>query len=178
MSPALLAYLLFLAGQRATELVISARNARRIAARGGREEGRAHFPIFVVLHGLFPILLVVEVVALDARPPPVWPAFFLGWLAAQALRVWAIRSLGDFWNVRVWVVPGMRPVRTGPYRFLRHPNYLAVVLELATAPLMFGAWRTALVASALNAVALATRIRVEEAAIGRAEATRGPPPPA
>jgi methyltransferase len=89
-------------------------------------------------------------------------------VVAQALRFWTIASLGERWNVRVWVVPGMAPVRTGPYRFFPHPNYLAVVAELIAGPMMFGAWRTALAIGIANAAALTVRLRVEERALAEA----------
>ena len=119
---------------------------------------------------LFPIALACEVLLLGARPWPSWPLWLGFWVGTQALRFAAIRSLGDRWHVRIWVVPGMPLVRDGPYRWLRHPNYLAVVVELIAAPLMFGAWRTALGISALNLVALAIRIRAEEQALDGAAA--------
>ena len=166
MSTALVLFLVVLAVQRLAELLWSARNERRLAARGGREQGARHFPLLVLVHVLFPVLLVAEVLSLGARPGPLWPLWLALWLVAQALRYAAVRALGERWTVRVWVLPGAPLVRSGPYRFLRHPNYVAVVLELLAAPLMFGAWRTALVISALNALALATRIRAEERALG------------
>jgi methyltransferase len=165
-STALVLFLVVLAVQRLAELLWSARNERRLAARGGREQGAGHFPLLVLVHVLFPVLLVAEVLSLGARPGPLWPLWLALWLVAQALRYAAVRALGERWTVRVWVLPGAPLVRSGPYRFLRHPNYVAVVLELLAAPLMFGAWRTALVISALNALALATRIRAEERALG------------
>jgi methyltransferase len=152
--------------QRAVELVVSARNERRLAARGARQHAAGHFPLLVLVHVLLPLFLVAEVVGLGARPGPLWPWWLAVWLAAQALRYAAVRALGDRWTVRIWVLPGEPLVRRGPYRFVRHPNYLAVVLELAAGPLVFGAWRTALVVSALDAVALAVRIRAEEQALG------------
>jgi methyltransferase len=163
---ALVLYLSVLAAQRIGELVHSARNERRLRARGGREHAAGHFPLIVLVHALLPVLLVTEVVGLGARPGPLWPLWLLVWLAAQALRYAAVHALGDRWSVRIWVVPGEPLVRRGPYRFLRHPNYVAVVLELIAAPLAFGAWRTALVVSALDLVALALRIRAEERALG------------
>jgi methyltransferase len=96
------------------------------------------------------------------------------WLGAQALRVWAIASLGAFWNVRVWVLPGTAPIARGPYRWLRHPNYIAVAAEFVAGPIMFGAWRTALVFSLLNAVAMMVRIPVEERALAWAATPRDP----
>ena len=87
-------------------------------------------------------------------------------LCAQALRWWAIASLGSRWNVRVIVVPGEPPVRAGPYRFVRHPNYIAVATEMLCVPLAHGAWICALAFSALNAAILKVRIRAEERALG------------
>jgi methyltransferase len=88
-------------------------------------------------------------------------------IGAQALRWWAIATLGWRWNTRIIVVPGASPFTGGPYRFLRHPNYLAVILEMLAIPLVHGAWLTALVFSSLNAALLAIRIPAEERALGR-----------
>jgi len=172
---ALALFLGFLIIQRLMELGLSARNAVRLRAQGAVEHGAAHFRWFVILHTLFPIALATEVLLLGARPPYwalVWVAV---WLLAQALRYAAIRALGDRWNVRILVVPGAPLVRHGPYRWLRHPNYLAVVLELLAAPLMFGAWRTALLFSFANLVLLRIRIRSEEQALAAAQTAVRPP---
>jgi methyltransferase len=165
---ALAVFLFVVAAQRVTELVISARHARHVRVRGAREFGAGHFPFLVSVHVLFFVCLATEVVFLGARPGSAWPLWFVVWLGAQALRYTAIRALGERWNVRILIVPGEPLVRSGPYRFLRHPNYVAVVLELIAASLMFGAWRTAIVISALNAIVLRTRIRAEEAALATA----------
>jgi heavy metal translocating P-type ATPase len=170
-TPALAAFLVVLALQRGAELLLAARNERRMRARGGIEHAAGHFPLIVLVHLLFPLALVVEVIVGGVRPPAAWPVWLVAWLAAQGLRYAAVAALGDRWSVRIWTVPGEPPVRRGPYRFLRHPNYVAVALELAAAPLMFGAWRTALAITALNAIALAIRIRAEERAL--ATASRG-----
>ncbi|HEX5131105.1 MAG TPA: isoprenylcysteine carboxylmethyltransferase family protein [Candidatus Krumholzibacteria bacterium] len=162
---ALIALLTVIIVQRVTELLLSARNARRVIARGGREMAAAHFPLLVLVHTLFPVGIAAEVLGLGARPGTLWPLWTGLWLGAQILRYAAIRALGDRWNVRVLVLPGAPLVRTGPYRYLRHPNYIAVAIELATAPLILGAWRTALVISIFNVFALRTRIRAEEAAL-------------
>lgn len=163
---ALVLFLAVLAAQRAGELVLSARNARRLLARGAREHAAGHFPLLVLVHVLFPILLVIDVLGLGARPGPAWPAWLALWFGAQALRCAAVRALGGRWTVRIFVLPGAPLVRDGPYRFLRHPNYVAVVLELVAAPMMFGAWRTALVVGAINLLALRVRIAEEERALG------------
>jgi methyltransferase len=154
--------------QRLGELVLSARNARRVAKRGAREYGARHFPFIVAVHALFPVCLAAEVLLLGARPGRWWPLWLGLWLLAQALRYAAVRALGDRWNVRILVLPGVAPVRSGIYGRLRHPNYLAIVIEFVAAPMVFGAWRTAVVISALNAVPLAVRIRAEDDALRRA----------
>jgi methyltransferase len=167
-----------LAAERLVELVLSRRNAARAFARGGVETGQGHFRVMVVFHSLFLGACAVEVLGL-ARPFPgaLGLGALGGALAAQGLRYWAIASLGDRWNTRIIVVPGLPPVTRGPYRYLRHPNYVAVVLELAAVPLVHGAWVTALVFSLGNALLLWVRIRAEEAALGTgyAQAFAGKP---
>jgi len=154
--------------QRVSEVVLSARHIPRVRALGGREYGRRHFPLIAAVHTLFPVALILEISFYDTRPGPSWPLWLGLWLVAQVLRYSAMRALGARWNVFVWVVPGMAPVRSGPYLWLRHPNYLAVVMEFIAAPMLFGAWRTAIVARGLNALALTVRIRCENRALQRA----------
>ena len=154
--------------QRAGELVLSARHTPRVRARGGREYGRRHFPFIVAVHALFPVALILEITRYGTTPPRYWPVWLVCWFLAQALRYSAMRALGDRWNVRVWVIPGLAPVASGPYRWLRHPNYTAIVVEFIAAPMLFGAWRTAIVVSVLNALALTVRIRCENEALQRA----------
>ena len=160
-----LSFTALLAAQRLIELRISARHIDRLRARGAVESGRGHFWMFVVVHTLLVLGIVLEAAFLGARPGGAWPLWALLLAGAQALRYAAIRALGPCWNVRVWVIPGAELVTRGPYRFLKHPNYVAVVVELLAAPLLFGAWRTALVVGALNALALTVRIRCEDRAL-------------
>ena len=157
--------------QRLGELAVSVRTRRLLLARGAREYGAGHFWVFVVLHTLYPLALIYEVMGGGARPPSWWPAALTLWIAAQALRWWAVASLGDRWNVRVLVIPGLPLVRTGAYAFVRHPNYVAVVVDMVAGPLIFGAWWTAIGATVLNAIALGIRLRVENRAL--LESTRG-----
>jgi methyltransferase len=166
-----LAFLALLALERLGELALSRRNAARAFARGGVEVGQRHFRVMSIFHTAFLIACAVEPVAF-ARPFPgaLGVACLGGAVAAQALRYWAIASLGDRWNVRVIVVPGDPPVTRGPYRFLRHPNYLAVVAEIALVPLIHGAYLTAILFSLGNAALLWVRIRAEEQALGEAYA--------
>jgi len=163
-----LGLLFLLVCERGVELVVSRRNARRAFAAGGVETGRSAYVVMVAVHALFPLACAGEVLFL-MRPFPGAAGFaaLTVTLGAQALRWWAVAALGERWNTRIIVVPGVAPVTGGPYRFLRHPNYLAVVLEMAAVPLIHGAWLTALVFSALNAALLAVRIPAEERALGR-----------
>ena len=163
-----LGFLCLLVYERGAELLVSRRNARKVLAAGGVETGRRAYVVMVVVHALFPIACAAEVLVLK-RPFPGAPGLVALTVAlgAQALRWWAIATLGGRWNTRVIVVPGAAPVTGGPYRFLRHPNYLAVVLEMLAVPLTHGAWLTALVFFALNAALLAVRIPAEERALGR-----------
>ncbi|MFJ8596902.1 isoprenylcysteine carboxyl methyltransferase family protein [Streptomyces sp. NPDC093598] len=161
--------LLAIAAERLTELVVARRNASWTLARSGVEHGRGHYPAMVALHTGLLVCCFLESALADR---PFLPA--LGWTAlvlvalAQALRWWCVMTLGPYWNTRVIVVPGARLVGSGPYRFLRHPNYVAVVVEIAALPLVHGAWLSALVFTAANAWLLAVRIRCENAALAGA----------
>jgi methyltransferase len=152
--------------ERVAELVVSVRNAAWSKERGGIETGQGHYPFMVVLHTG---LLVGALVEAWVRRPDVPSA--LAWsmlglvVASQALRWWCIASLGRRWNTRVIIVPGLPPVRSGPYRLLRHPNYVAVVVEGVALPMVHAAWITAVVFTVLNAGLLAVRIRAEDAAL-------------
>jgi methyltransferase len=163
-----LALLAAVALERLAELRLSERNARRALARGGVEHGRGHYPAMVALHAAFLACCAAEALAFPAPPPAVALAPVGGAVAAQGLRWWAVAALGERWSTRVVVVPGSAPVTGGPYRWLRHPNYLAVVLEVACLPLAWGSWRTALLFSLANAALLRVRIRAEERALGPA----------
>ncbi|MGA4846147.1 isoprenylcysteine carboxyl methyltransferase family protein [Streptomyces sp. G5(2025)] len=160
---------LAVAAERVAELVVARRNAARTLTRGGVEHGRGHYPAMVVLHlGLLACCLLEP--TLTGRPflPALgWPMLALA-LLAQALRWWCITTLGPYWNTRVIVVPGARLVGAGPYRFLRHPNYVAVVVEIAALPLVHCAWLTAAVFTVANAVLLTVRIRCENTALTQA----------
>ncbi len=158
-----------LVAQRLAEIVVSARHLPALRARGAVEFRGAEFPAIVAVHVLFPLALVAEIVWGGARPAALWPALLVPLAAAQALRAASMAALGERWHVGVWVIPGEPPVRKGIYRWLAHPNYLAVALELAALALIFGAWRTALAASVVNGALLAWRIEREERALRWAE---------
>lgn len=184
---ALSAYIGLLAligAERIAELLLSRRNAHIAFSRGGVEAGAAHFRWMAFVHALFLPACALEALLREhdvvrrghdvfvASPhlAIVSPGLSLAALAlvvaAQALRWWAIASLGWRWNVRIIVVPDAPPVRSGPYRFVRHPNYIAVAVEMLCIPLVHGAWICALTFSALNALLLRVRVRDEERALG------------
>jgi methyltransferase len=156
------------AAERGVELALSARNARRALSRGAVESGRGHYPAIVAFHALFVAACAAEALARPAPPGPLALVAAAVALLGQGLRWWAISALGERWNSRILVVPREVPVTRGPYRFLRHPNYLAVGLEIAGLPLAWGSWRTALAFSIGNALLLAVRIPAEERALGPA----------
>lgn len=159
-----LVLILAVAAERVAELVVSQRNLAWSRARAGVESGAGHYPAMVALHtGLLAGCL------LEAH----WRAFLpaLGWpmlalvLASQALRWWCIATLGRQWNTRVVIVPGAGRVTGGPYRWLPHPNYVAVIIEGAALPLVHTGWLTALLFTVLNAALLRVRIGVENRAL-------------
>lgn len=162
-------YLLILAIviERLAELVVAHRNAQWSFAQGGKEFGRPHYVVMVVLHSALLIGCIVEPWALH-RPFIPW----LGWpmlavlVGSQALRWWCVKSLGRRWNTRVIALPHASLVRRGPYRWLHHPNYVAVVAEGFALPLVHTAWLTALGFTLANAILLTVRLRVENSALG------------
>ena len=167
------AYLVLIAAtacERLVEMVLSKRNARWSFDQGGVEHGRGHFPFMVALHTAFLFGCALEVWALDRPflPRLGWPALTLA-IGCQGLRWWCIATLGRRWNTRVIVVPGLEPIRRGPYQWLAHPNYVAVVTEGLALPLVHTAWITAIAFTVLNAMLLRTRIRCENAALQSAQ---------
>jgi methyltransferase len=160
------------AAERIAELVVARRNERWSVARGAIVTGQGHYPAMVALHTGLLAGCLIEVWLADR---PFQPA--LGWpmlavlAASQALRWWCVSTLGPRWNTRVIVVPGLPLVTGGPYRWLRHPNYVAVVAEGVALPLVHTAWITAVAFTVLNALLLGVRIRCENEALAAATPT-------
>ncbi|HEV2852391.1 MAG TPA: isoprenylcysteine carboxylmethyltransferase family protein [Thermoanaerobaculia bacterium] len=156
------------AAGRLVELRVAGRNLRSLLARGGVEAAPGHYRWMVILHTLFLLSCPLEVWLLGR---PFLPALGIPMLVlavlATGLRYWVIRTLDGRWTTRIVVLPGVPPVTGGPYRLLRHPNYLAVITEMFALPLVHTAWITAAVFSALNAAVLRVRIRAEEEALSR-----------
>jgi methyltransferase len=155
--------------ERVVELVVSARHLRWAKERGGIESGAGHYPLMAAVHTLFLVSCIVEVHVADRPFVPAlgWPMLALV-AGTQALRWWCVHTLGPQWNTRIVVVPGLPLVSRGPYRWLRHPNYVAVVLEIAALPLVHTAWVTAVVFSVLDVGVLSLRIPAEQRALAAA----------
>jgi methyltransferase len=148
------------------ELWLAQQNYRRAKAAGAQEFGAGHYPLFFGLHIGWMVGWSLEGWRRGGRLNRAWPLWLSVFIAAQGLRYWCITSLGRYWNTRILVIPGAAIIRRGPYRWLNHPNYLAVALELLSVPLLFNAWLTALVATVLNAaLLLGLRIPAEEKAL-------------
>lgn len=166
---------LLVVAERFAELAVARRNGAWSRALGGREHGAGHYPAMVGLHTAFLLGCLVEPWAADRPFLPLlgWPALGLT-LAAQALRWWCISTLGPRWHTRVLIVPDLPLITSGPYRYLRHPNYVAVVAEGIALPLVHTAWLTALAFTLLNATLLTVRIRCENAALAPSRALSCP----
>jgi methyltransferase len=158
----------FLVAQRFAELALATRNTRRLRNAGGVEFGAAHYPLMVALHACW--LLGLWLLGHERSVDPFWLTVFI---VLQAGRLWVIATLGRRWTTRVIVLPGAAPIVRGPYRWLRHPNYLVVVGEIAVVPLALGLPLFALIFSLANAGMLAYRIRVENEALAWALAEQG-----
>jgi methyltransferase len=145
--------------QRVAELAIAARNTRRLRRRGAIEIDAGGYKHLVLLHTAW-----LAGLALLDPPALSWPPLAL-YAALQPVRVWAMVSLGGYWTTRLLTLPGAPVVACGPYRYLRHPNYLVVIGEVAALPLAAGAAGFAIAASAVNLALIARRVRYEAAAL-------------
>ena len=155
------AILALVAVQRLAELVHAQHNTKLLLARGGVEIGRKHYPLLVVLHAAWLLTIVLTL----PHPVRIHWAPLAGYVALQVLRLWTVASLGPYWTTRIITVSDAPLVRRGPYRFVRHPNYVIVAGEIALLPLVFGQVWVTLVFTILNAIALYWRIREEETAL-------------
>jgi methyltransferase len=165
-SIAIYTILALVALQRLVEIVYAERNTRRLLARGAIEVGRAHYPLIVLLHVAW---LAAIVILLPANATLHWPALAL-FVLLQMARVWIIVTLGPYWTTRIITLEGAPLIRSGPYRFVRHPNYVVVMGEIALLPLAFGELWVALVFTILNMAMLAWRISEEDAALAQRRA--------
>jgi len=158
---------LLIISQRIFELYIARGNRVWALAAGAQEFGAWHYPLFFLLHIGWLVGWVVEFSLSGSSVSELWYLWLSLFMIAQGLRYWCMVSLGRLWNTRILVIPHGAPICKGPYRFLRHPNYLAVAIELISVPLIFGAVITAILATFFNAVLiLGIRIPQENIALG------------
>ena len=146
--------------ERLAELPWAEANRRRLIAAGGHEVASGHYPLIVLVHASWLVALW-----LLAPGRPVNLVLLVAFLLVEAGRIWVLTTLGRRWTTRIIVVPGEKLVARGPYRFVDHPNYVVVALEIALLPLVFGLWEVALIFSLLNAAVLWFRIRAENRAL-------------
>jgi methyltransferase len=145
--------------QRLSELFIARRNEKWLLEQGAVEYGQSHYPFMITLHTLFIFAIITEYL-FRGQPPISW-VFLVIYLVVLLFKFWCLSSLGKYWNTKIYRIPGVYPVKKGPYKFLKHPNYMEVVCEIAIIPLVFHLYYTAIIFTILNAAMLTVRIRVE-----------------
>ncbi|MDB5016893.1 MAG: Isoprenylcysteine carboxyl methyltransferase family protein [Mucilaginibacter sp.] len=152
-------FMLFFILQRLSELYIARKNEKWLLANGAIQYGQSHYPFMISLHTMFIVSLIVEYI-LRGGTPINWIILGL-FLVILSFKFWALSSLGKYWNTKIYRIPGVYPVKKGPYKFLKHPNYIEVICEIAIIPLVFHLYYTAIIFTILNAIMLTVRIRVE-----------------
>ncbi|WML45043.1 isoprenylcysteine carboxylmethyltransferase family protein [Neobacillus sp. PS3-40] len=151
--------------QRLVELIIARKNEKWMKQQGAIEFGKKHYLYMVLIHSLFFCSFFTEKVMFNRGLSLLWPLLWILFFVTQGIRVWIILSLGKYWNTKIIVLPNAKVIRRGPYRFIKHPNYAVVTLELFIIPLLFNAYFTALLFTILNIVILSIRIPEEERAL-------------
>ena len=152
-------FILFVITQRLSELYIARGNEKWLRSQGAVEYGKEHYPFIVALHTLFIISMIVEYIIRGSSP--IGFVFLVLFILLLLFKFWALSSLGKYWNTKIFRVPGTGPVKKGPYKLFKHPNYFIVVCEIAIIPMVFHLYYTAIIFTVLNAIMLTVRIRVE-----------------
>jgi methyltransferase len=158
-------FLLFIILQRSAELVLSKRNEKILKSQGAIEFDKNGYRVIAIMHLALFISFICEKVFSHRNLNVHWAFFAVLFVGAQFLRYWAIRSLGIRWNTKILVIPGKKLVTGGPYKYIRHPNYVAVITEIAAIPLIFSCYITATIFSLINLLLLKRRIKIEESAL-------------
>lgn len=151
--------------QRLVELILAKRNESILKAKGALEFDKNGYRAIFVMHIAFFISLLSEKFLLHRELNKFWIFFLALFLIAQGLRYWAIKSLGIYWNTKILVLPNHKIVTKGPYRYFKHPNYIAVIFEIAAIPLIFSCYLTSAIFSLINLIILRRRIKIEEEAL-------------
>ncbi|MUK87310.1 hypothetical protein GMD78_02695 [Ornithinibacillus sp. L9] len=158
----------FIICQRLVELLIAKSNEKWMKDRGGIEKGEEHYKWFIYLHCLFFLSVMVEVMINGKPNHQLNYAFFFIFIAAQLCRIWCIYTLGRFWNTKIIVLPRVALIKKGPYKYVKHPNYIIVAVELFIIPMLFGAYISAFIFPVLHILLLKIRIPSEEKALAKA----------
>ena len=161
---AFIGFISFVILLRLTELIIARSNEKWMRRNGAVEYGQAHYPFIVLLHSLFFVSLIIEYNVKESTA--FFPLLAVIYLILAALKFWVISSLGKFWNTKILRIPSAILINKGPYRFVKHPNYIIVVSELLVIPLTFQLYYTAAIFTLLNAIMLFVRIREENRVLG------------
>jgi methyltransferase len=152
-------FILFVIIQRLSELYIARGNEKWLRSEGAIEYGKEHYPFIVALHTLFIISIIVEYILRGNTLIDF--VFLILFVLLLLFKFWALSSLGKYWNTKIFRVPGTGPVKKGPYKLFKHPNYFIVICEIAIIPMVFHLYYTAIIFTVLNAIMLTVRIRVE-----------------
>lgn len=156
-------FILFLIGLRMAELLLTRRNEKWLLQQGAVEYGAKHYPLIIMLHVFFFVSLIVEY--LIVKPSSYNLPLFLLFFILLAFKIWTVLALGKFWNTKIYRVVALPLIKKGPYRYLKHPNYIQVIAEIAIIPLIFHLYYTAAIFTLLNLIVLAVRIKAENKAL-------------
>ncbi|MEI1421802.1 isoprenylcysteine carboxyl methyltransferase family protein [Bacillus cabrialesii] len=157
--------IVILIAQRAAEMAVARQNEQKVKQQGAIEFGESHYPYIIIMHILFFLSLIAEVLLMNKQPSSWWIGIAATIVSVQAVRYWALCSLGAYWNTKILVIPGAELVKKGPYKWMKHPNYTVVILEILLIPLLYQAYITMCLFSVVNAVLLTVRIRTEDKAL-------------
>ena len=160
---------IFIILQRVVELAIARRNEKWMIDKGGVEWGGEHYKWFIIVHLLFFFSILIEVSIRDYSGFVLNKTLFALFVITQLARVWCIQSLGRFWNTKIIILPGRSLISRGPYKYVKHPNYIIVGMELFIIPLLFGAYITAILFPVLHILLLFIRIPLENKALSEVE---------
>ncbi|MBO1000108.1 isoprenylcysteine carboxyl methyltransferase [Bacillus sp. SD075] len=158
-------FIILIAIQRLVELYIAKQNEKQLKVAGAVEYGESHYKWMVLMHLSFFIVLIIEVAVLERNVAGLWPIWLPLFLIAQSGRIWVIQSLGKHWNTKIIVLPDADVVKKGPYKYIKHPNYIIVATEIIVISLLFNAYYTAIIFSLLNVWMMTVRIPLEEKAL-------------
>lgn len=152
-------FISFLAFLRIEELLLSKKNGKWLLDNGAIEYGSKHYPFIVALHVLFFLSLIFEYIAQHQHSFSLLLLFL--YFLLLTFKIWIIASLGKFWNTRIYRVLNMPLIKSGPYKYFKHPNYAVVIAEIAVIPMIFHLYITAIAFTLLNLIVLFVRIKEE-----------------